>query len=64
MRCAAEKKYKKYEKSKGRTNIVAEIGKGKSELLIACHLDTVPAGDGWKTNPFKAVEKNMGKKAR
>ncbi len=50
-------KYKKYEKMKGRTNLVAEIGKGKAELLIACHLDTVPAGDGWKTNPFKGVVK-------
>lgn len=52
-------RYKKFEKAKGRTNIVGYIGKdsAKPKLLIAAHADTVPAGDGWKTNPFKAVVK-------
>ncbi len=52
-------KYKKFEKAKGRTNIVGYIGKdsAKPKLLIAAHADTVPAGDGWKTDPFKAVVK-------
>jgi acetylornithine deacetylase/succinyl-diaminopimelate desuccinylase family protein len=50
-------KYKIFEKEKGRTNIIGYIGKGKEKLFIACHLDTVPVGNGWKTNPFKAVEK-------
>src|SRR3989344_2624428 len=45
-------------KNKKRTNIVGEIGKGEKSLLIACHLDTVPAGNGWKTDPFKATVKN------
>jgi len=51
-------KYKKFEKAKGRTNIIGYIGKGKPRLFIGSHLDVVPAGDGWKTNPFKAVIKN------
>ncbi|UCC91627.1 MAG: ArgE/DapE family deacylase, partial [Candidatus Aenigmatarchaeota archaeon] len=42
-----------FEKKKGRTNIIGYIGKGKPRLIIACHLDVVPAGDGWKTDPFK-----------
>ena len=51
-------KFKQYSKVKGRENIIGSIGKGKPTLLIACHADTVPAGEGWKTNPFKAVVKN------
>ncbi len=47
-------RYRIFEKEKGRTNIIGYIGKGKPRLIIACHLDVVPAGDGWKTDPFKA----------
>jgi len=51
-------KFKIFSKDSKRQNIIGFIGKGKPELLISCHSDTVPAGDGWKTNPFKAVIKN------
>lgn len=47
-------RYKVFEKEKGRTNIIGYIGKGKPRMIIACHLDVVPAGNGWKTNPFRA----------
>lgn len=30
----------------------AEIGEGDKIIGIAAHLDVVPAGDGWETNPF------------
>ncbi len=33
----------------------AEIGSGDKMLGILCHLDVVPAGDGWDTDPFEAV---------
>lgn len=33
----------------------AEIGSGEKMLGILCHLDVVPAGDGWDTDPFEAV---------
>lgn len=46
--------YRIFEKQKGRSNIIGYIGNGKPRLIIACHMDTVPAGDGWKSNPFKA----------
>jgi len=65
---------KKFQKAKGRTNIVAHVGPGVLRLpgprgrtarqqgaalgpryAVVCHLDTVPAGDGWRTDPFKAV---------
>jgi len=50
-------KYKVFSKNKKRPNIVSYIGKGKPRLLIPAHMDVVPAGDGWKTNPFKATIK-------
>jgi succinyl-diaminopimelate desuccinylase len=43
-----------YEFKNGRPNVIA-ILKGKNKkhsLLITAHLDTVPAGRSWKTNPF------------
>lgn len=51
--------YTIHEKITGRANIVGYIG-GRGErpfsptLLVACHLDVVPAGDDWKRNPFEA----------
>ena len=42
-----------YEKEPGRTNVVATIGGGRPALLVAAHLDVVPAGEGWDTEPFK-----------
>lgn len=30
----------------------------KNGLIFLGHTDTVPAGDGWKTNPFKLTRKN------
>ncbi|MCX7926629.1 MAG: M20 family metallopeptidase [Candidatus Omnitrophica bacterium] len=48
-----------YEFKKRRLNVVANIGPSLAErsLLITPHLDTVPAGKNWKTNPFQAVIK-------
>jgi len=39
----------------GRTNLLAEVGTGRGGLLVACHMDVVPAGDGWGTPPFDPV---------
>lgn len=50
--------YDIFEKIKRRTNIVGYIGSGNPILLVACHLDVVPPGDGWSTDPFKSVVKN------
>jgi acetylornithine deacetylase/succinyl-diaminopimelate desuccinylase family protein len=52
-------KCKLHEKKKNRSNLIAKVGneKGKS-ILISTHLDTVPAGDGWTTDPFEPVIKD------
>lgn len=36
----------------------AEIGQGTEMLGILCHLDVVPAGNGWITDPFTCIEKD------
>jgi len=41
----------------GRDNLLATVGEGKPRLVVACHTDVVPAGDGWATDPFEALEK-------
>jgi len=44
-----------YEKMPGRTNLAARIGSGRPKILVACHFDVVPPGEGWETDPFNAV---------
>lgn len=51
-------RYETFEKEPERTNIVARVGAGKPSLLVACHLDVVPAGDGWDHDPFRATVTN------
>lgn len=41
------------EKEKGRPNILGRIGSGEPSVAIIAHLDVVPAGSGWRTDPFK-----------
>lgn len=49
---------RKIEKAPGRANVVGRLGRGlpgKPRIAVVCHLDTVPAGDGWTTDPFEAT---------
>jgi len=36
----------------------AEIGEGEKMLAVVCHLDVVPVGDSWATDPFEATVKD------
>jgi len=45
-------------KEPGRTNVLASVGSGHPILLTACHLDTVPAGEGWHSDPFEPLERD------
>lgn len=51
-----------FEFRKNNPNVVGILkgnGKGKKkELLLVAHMDTVPAGKGWKYDPFSAKIKN------
>ncbi|GAX60788.1 acetylornithine deacetylase/Succinyl-diaminopimelate desuccinylase and related deacylases [Candidatus Scalindua japonica] len=51
-------KYDIFEKITGRANIIGYIGNGSPTLLVACHMDVVPPGDGWDTDPFNSVVKD------
>ena len=51
-------RYDIFEKIAGRANIVGYIGNRSPTLLVACHLDVVPPGNGWDTDPFKSVVRN------
>lgn len=44
--------------SSSRSNLFAQRGNGKSAILFLGHMDTVPAGNGWKTNPYVLVKKS------
>ena len=49
-----------YEFAQNRPNVIALLkarARGAKTILISPHLDTVPAGSGWKFPPFKAVIK-------
>ena len=48
----------RHEKEKGRTNVVARVGSGSPKVLVVGHIDTVPAGDGWDTDPFVVTRKD------
>lgn len=50
-------RYDVFEKEKGRTNVVGYIGETGPKIMIASHMDVVPAGDGWHTSPFEPYEK-------
>ena len=52
--------YDEYAVIEERPNIIGKLGRndnGKS-LFMAAHMDVVPAGDGWATDPFEVVEKD------
>ena len=36
-----------------------EMGQGEDLVGILCHLDVVPAGDGWSHDPFDAIVKDF-----
>jgi len=43
---------------KKRPNILGEIGEGSPSIAILAHMDVVPPGEGWETDPFKPEVKN------
>ncbi len=52
--------YDEYARMEGRPNIICGIGKNENgkRLLMPAHMDIVPAGEGWDTDPFEVVEKD------
>ncbi len=44
-----------YEPRRGMPNVVATLGRGRPNLVLAGHLDEFPAGDGWSFPPFDGL---------
>ncbi|MGD9344888.1 MAG: ArgE/DapE family deacylase [Candidatus Aminicenantes bacterium] len=51
--------YEEFARMEGRPNVIGKIGQGINDksLLIPAHMDIVPAGEGWDTDPFDVTEK-------
>lgn len=51
--------YQVYARNQKRPNVIAGIGSGKSGkiLFMPGHMDVVPPGEGWDTDPFEPVVK-------
>ena len=47
--------FERHEAEPGRTNIIGRVGSSGESLLLAGHLDVVPAGEGWTTPPFEVT---------
>lgn len=45
-------------KRDGHANVIAKFGHGNTCLIFTGHLDVVPAGKGWTTEPFKLTQKD------
>lgn len=49
------------ERVKGRMNVIGYVGRNEDQnkkLFMACHMDIVPPGQGWDTDPFVMTEKD------
>jgi len=51
--------YKEYSKIPERPNLIGSLGRCENgiSLMLAGHMDVVPPGEGWDTDPFKLVRK-------
>jgi len=52
--------YDEFSRMEGRPNIIGKLGMNISgkRLLMPGHMDVVPAGEGWDTEPYEVKEKD------
>jgi len=52
--------YEEFARMEGRPNVIGKIGKDANgkRLLMPAHMDIVPAGEGWDTDPYDVIEKD------
>ncbi len=52
--------FKTFARQEGRPNLIGYLGKNENgkRLLMPGHMDIVPAGEGWDSDPFSVTEKD------
>jgi len=52
--------YDEHSRMEGRPNIIGKLGRNANgkRLMMPGHMDVVPAGEGWDTDPYEVVEKD------
>jgi succinyl-diaminopimelate desuccinylase len=52
--------YGEFARKEGRPNVIGKLGQNQSgkRLFMPGHMDIVPAGEGWNTDPFEVIEKD------
>jgi len=52
--------YEVFARIEGRPNVIGKLGMNVSgkRLLMPGHMDVVPAGDGWDSDPYEVIEKD------
>lgn len=52
--------FEEFARMEGRPNVIGKIGKNENgkRLLMPAHMDIVPAGEGWDSDPFEVIEKD------
>jgi len=52
--------YEEYARMEGRPNVIATLGKANSGkcLLMPGHMDIVPPGEGWDSDPYQVTEQD------
>lgn len=54
-------RYDEFQRTEGRPNVIGYVGRGEEggrKLFLACHMDIVPPGPGWESDPFMMTQKN------
>lgn len=51
--------FDRFSRQEGRPNVIASLGRGEIDetLLMPGHMDVVPAGEGWDSDPYTVVQK-------
>ncbi len=52
--------FEEFARMEGRPNVIGYLGANRSgkRLLMPAHMDIVPAGEGWDSDPFEVIEKD------
>lgn len=55
-----EIQFEEFSRTEGRPNVIGKLGNASTNkrLLMPGHMDIVPAGEGWDSDPFEVIERD------